>query len=99
MANVTISDLTSATSIPSSSLFEIETTGNSRKATLAELLAALGIASSSVAGLGSAATPNIQKFASDGRKSGEGVGLGTGVLVVSDGTSWVASDTGLVVAA
>lgn len=38
-------------------------------------------------------------FASDGRKNGEGAGLGTGVLVFHDGTAWRASDTGATAAA
>jgi hypothetical protein len=38
-------------------------------------------------------------FATDGRKSGEGAGLGTGVLVFSDGTGWRACDTGAAVSA
>jgi hypothetical protein len=38
-------------------------------------------------------------FASDGRKNGEGAGLGTGVLVFHDGTAWRACDTGATVAA
>ena len=38
-------------------------------------------------------------FATNGRKNGEGGGLGTGVLVFSDGTAWRACDTGATVAA
>ena len=38
-------------------------------------------------------------FASDGRKNGEGAGLGTGVLVFHDGTAWRACDTGATAAA
>lgn len=38
-------------------------------------------------------------YASDGRKNGEGAGSGTGVLVFSDGTDWIAVDTGAVVSA
>jgi hypothetical protein len=38
-------------------------------------------------------------FASNGRKNGEGAGLGTGVLVFNDGTAWRACDTGATVAA
>ena len=38
-------------------------------------------------------------FASNGRKNGEGAGLGTGVLVFHDGTAWRACDTGATVAA
>jgi hypothetical protein len=40
-----------------------------------------------------------QAFASNGRKNGEGVGAGTGVLVFYDGTNWKAVDTGATVAA
>lgn len=38
-------------------------------------------------------------FASNGRKAGEGAGAGSGVLVFSDGTNWIAVDTGVAVAA
>lgn len=38
-------------------------------------------------------------FASNGRKNGEGAGVGTGVLVFGDGTAWRACDTGATVAA
>lgn len=38
-------------------------------------------------------------YASDGRKNGEGPGLGTGVLVFRDGANWIACDSGTPVAA
>lgn len=37
-------------------------------------------------------------FVSDGRKNGEGAGLGTGILVFDDGTNWKTSDTSTTVA-
>lgn len=40
-----------------------------------------------------------QAYASNGRKNGEGVGSGTGVLCFYDGTAWRACDTGATVAA
>jgi hypothetical protein len=40
-----------------------------------------------------------QAFASNGRKAGEGVGAGTGVLVFYDGSNWIACDSGGIVAA
>jgi hypothetical protein len=40
-----------------------------------------------------------QAYVSDGRKNGEGAGLGTGVVVFKDGTAWRAVDTGATVAA
>lgn len=51
-----------------------------------------------VAGL-PAGTAGETCFASNGRKNGEGAGLGTGVLVFHDGTNWCACDTGAAVAA
>lgn len=53
-----------------------------------------------VAGL-SAITPVAggRAFASDGRKGGEGLGLGTGVACFGDGTNWCACDTGATVSA
>ena len=38
-----------------------------------------------------------QVYASDGRKAGEGVGSGTGVLSFYDGANWIACDTGATV--
>jgi len=38
-------------------------------------------------------------FASDGRKSGEGAGVGTGVLCYWDGSDWIAEGTAAAVAA
>lgn len=38
-------------------------------------------------------------YVSDGRKNGEGAGLGTGVLAFYDGAAWIAVDTGTAVAA
>ncbi len=52
-----------------------------------------------VALLPAAPTGNPIAFATDGRKAGEGAGLGTGVLVFWDGAAWIACDTGAPVAA
>ena len=38
-------------------------------------------------------------YVSNGRKNGEGVGSGTGVLCFYDGTAWIACDTGQTVSA
>lgn len=38
-------------------------------------------------------------FVSNGRKAGQGVGAGTGVLAFHDGSAWIAVDTGTAVAA
>ena len=52
-----------------------------------------------VATLPSGAGAGEIAFATNGRKNGEGAGLGTGVLVFHDGTAWRASDTGATAAA
>jgi hypothetical protein len=52
-----------------------------------------------VATLPGTATAGATAYASDGRKNGEGAGLGTGVVVFGDGTAWRAVDTGATVAA
>lgn len=57
-----------------------------------------GLPSYTVAGLPTGAAGDIA-YASNGRKNGEGVGSGTGVLVFKDGTAWRACDTGATVAA
>lgn len=46
-----------------------------------------------------AATAGLIQFVKNGRKNGEGAGLGTGVLAFNDGTAWRAVDTGATVAA
>jgi hypothetical protein len=101
MALNRISDMTAiGSSLRSNSLVEISLDGaGSRKATVAEILAGLGIATSTVAGLGAATTANIFKYATDGRKSGEGVGVGTGVMVRSTGSVWQTLDAATTVAA
>lgn len=38
-------------------------------------------------------------YVSNGRKAGEGAGLGSGVLAFHDGSNWIAVDTGAAVAA
>lgn len=58
----------------------------------------VGMASYTVAGLPAGSTGDIA-YASNGRKNGEGAGLGTGVLVFKDATAWIACDTGAAVAA
>lgn len=52
-----------------------------------------------VALLPAVAVAGAVAFATNGRKNGEGVGAGTGVLVFHDGTNWIASDSGQAVAA
>ena len=54
---------------------------------------------STVAALPAVSVAGDTAFASNGRKAGEGVGSGTGVMVFSDGTAWRACDTGSTVAA
>jgi len=46
------------------------------------------VAVSTVAALPAAGQAGRLLFASDGRKVGEGVGAGTGVLVYDDGVAW-----------
>lgn len=73
-------------------------TGN---ATFAGAIAAGGpvnLKAYTVAGL-PAGSAGDTAYASNGRKNGEGAGLGTGVLVFKDGTAWRACDTGATVAA
>lgn len=69
-----------------------------RKLSLTNLLAGLGVVTYTVSALPTA-TANRMAYASDGRKSGEGSGAGTGVLVIANGTNWKTVDTGGTVAA
>lgn len=53
-----------------------------------------------VAGLPAAGQlEGVVAYATDGRKNGELAAAGTGVLVFSDGSNWIAVDTGATVAA
>lgn len=58
----------------------------------------ISLPSYTVAGLPAGAAADLA-YASNGRKNGEGAGLGTGVVVFKDGTAWRAVDTGATVAA
>lgn len=58
-----------------------------------------GAATSTVAGLPAAGQPGRFRFATDGRKTGEGPGAGTGVLVYDDSVGWRRVDDGTAVAA
>jgi hypothetical protein len=64
----------------------------------AERFSAAHLAPVVVASLPTGAAGSVA-FASNGRKNGEGAGLGTGVLVFHDGSNWIAVDTGATVAA
>ncbi len=58
-----------------------------------------GVQASTVAALPVAGQASRVRFATDGRKTGEGAGLGTGVLVYDDGTAWRRVDDGTTVVA
>ncbi len=58
-----------------------------------------GVVGSTVALLPAAGQPRRVRFATDGRKTGEGAGLGTGVLAYDDGTAWRRVDDGTTVVA
>jgi hypothetical protein len=48
--------------------------------------------------LPAASQPGRLRFVTNGRKDGEGVGAGTGVLAYDDGVAWRACDTSATVA-
>lgn len=60
-----------------------------------------GLGNFTVANLPSASAvgAGVIAYATDGRKNGETAGNGTGVLVFSDGSNWIAVDTGATAAA
>ncbi len=58
-----------------------------------------GVESFTVAALPAAGEGGRMRFATDGRKTGEGAGAGTGVLVYDDGTAWRRVDDGTTVVA
>lgn len=89
------------------SIFLQSQSGGAGAVTIAGTLSAGAITSSAtikpnsytVATLPAAGTAGRMAYASDGRKNGEGAGLGTGVQVFDDGSNWIAVDTGATVAA
>lgn len=91
MANVRIQDLPAATAadVTLGSLFEMETEGGvSKKVTLQQMLAHLGITVDTLANL-SDGGDNQLAFATNVRKTGEGAGNGSGSLVMTvDQTGW-----------
>lgn len=58
-----------------------------------------GVESFTVATLGAVGAAGRMRFATDGRKTGEGPGAGTGVIVYDDGITWRRVDDGTTVAA
>lgn len=58
-----------------------------------------GVGRYTVAGLPAPGSAGRVAFATDGRKTGEGVGSGTGVLVYDDATAWRRVDDGTTVVA
>jgi len=64
-----------------------------------KLLEAVAVPEYTVAALPAKMQRSRLAFATDGRKAGEGVGAGTGVLVYDDGVAWRACDTSSTVAA
>lgn len=99
MASLRISALGvgSPAALPTDAL-AVERTAATTKATLAQLFAAMGIAAYTVATLPTGATGRII-FVSDGRKSGETGGNGTGVVCQWNGSNWITADAGATVAA
>jgi len=99
MANETIADQTDGgATIPSGALFlyELPSGGGTRKATLSQILQSLGIPVTTVAGIASSGSGNdMVAYATDGRKTSEGVGAGTGVLATAiDSSSYTTTDDG-----
>lgn len=71
--------------------------GQERKATVATVLGCLGVR---VVVLAALPTGNVGIiFVSNGRKVGEGAAAGTGVLCTWNGSNWVTTDAGTIVAA
>lgn len=101
MASKRITDLTAGTPLIGHSIAMDNTAGSNatEKVTIADLLTFLGIQQVAVASLGAATTANKVRWATDGRKVGEGAAAGTGVLCISNGTNWIAYDSGATVAA
>lgn len=71
--------------------------GSTWRTTLSNLLTQMGIASVAFASLPSGVTDKMV-FVTDGRKSGEGSGAGTGVLCRYNGSAWKTVDAGTTVA-
>lgn len=76
----------------------VETRGSNIPPLAATATIAFGVPTATVAGL-PAGTLGQVYYATNGRKTGEGVGAGTGVLVYKDATNWRRVDDGTTVAA
>ena len=97
MAVKTLEQLDTGTPIATSIFHFLPPLGVDKKADLAGILTALGVASAPVASLGAATTANVWKYATDGRKLGELAGAGTGIIVRADGTNWRTVDQASIV--
>lgn len=102
MATTRIKDLTAATVIAQADSFvvDIAASNETRKVGVALLLEALGIPSSTVAGLPSGvAATGPMRYCTDGRKQGEGAGVGTGQIAIRISSSWLSVDDGSAISA
>ncbi len=98
MATTTIDSLTAHTLpvLPADRLM-IRTGTTDRKVTVANILTSLGCVSVAFASLPSGYTGGMI-YVTDGRKVGEGSGLGTGVVCTWNGSNWITIDDGSTVA-
>lgn len=99
MATTTLPLLPSGTPTPTGVFHFVPAGGTDKSVTLAGVLTALGVQSATVAGLGTPASGNPWKYATNGRKLGETAGNGTGVLVRWSGSAWRTVDQDSIVSA
>ena len=79
---------------------DVASANETRRTTAAQIAKALGIPSSTVAGLpGGLPATGPMRFCTDGRKAGEGAGLGTGQLAIKVSGAWLSVDEGTTVVA
>lgn len=101
MASIRINALPGLTaSLGTADMFAVDLgAGNvTRKATLAQVAAGLGLRPFTVATLPTGYTGGFI-FVTNGRKVGEGSGAGTGVVCSWNGSNWITIDAGTTVAA
>jgi len=96
-SNFAISAWTDAGAYSSKPFYIVRSSGEASLLSVA-MGGPINMKSYTVAGLPAGSAGDVV-YASNGRKNGEGAGLGTGVLVFKDGTAWRACDTGATVAA
>lgn len=102
MPTTRIKDLSLGASISQADSFPVDKASpdETQRTNIEQILTALGIPATTVAALPSTgAATGRMRFCTDGRKAGEGAGLGTGQIAIRISGSWLSVDDGATVVA